>query len=209
MPYLAKKRTVKKRRIPVQARAIERVNKILDTALALMSDPDYEKVTTHLIADQAGVSIGSVYQFFPNVESVKIALIERLLDQYYDHFSATIEANPIINDLVELSEILINATHDFYQAHPDIIGHIVASTGTEEFNEVNGRLNVRVQQLLMNYFSQSDFVIDEKTLGRKISVAIALGDMMTMFIWSAETQEEREAYLQDWKNILGFYNSQA
>ncbi len=207
MPYLAKKRTAKKRRVPVQARAIERVNKILDTALTLMSDPECEKITTHLIADRAGVSVGSVYQFFPNVESVKIALIERLLDQYFDHFSAIIEANPIINDLVELSELLINATHEFYQAHPDIIGHIVASSGTEEFNEVNGRLNERVQRLLMDYFSQSDFVIDEKTLRRKISVAIALGDMMTMFIWSAKAQEERDAYLQDWKDILGFYNS--
>jgi len=207
MPYVAKPKVTKKRRVPIQARAIERVNKILDTTLELMGDPQHNKISTHLIAEKAGVSVGSVYQFFPNVESIKIALIERLLDQYYDHFSDTIKNHPDVNDLVEFSQLLINTTYEFYQAHPDIIGHIVASSGTQEFNEVNGRLNERVQELMMDYITYNSVDLDEKTVRRKISVAIATGDVMTMFIWSAETQEERDAYLQDWKDIAGFYHA--
>jgi hypothetical protein len=30
---------------------------------------------------------------------------------------------------------------------------------------------------------------------------------MTLFIWSAKTQQQRDAYLQDWRDIAGFYNS--
>ncbi len=207
MPYLAKQKTVKKRRVPIQARAIKRVNKILDTALSLLSNPKINKVTTHLIAERAGVSVGSVYQFFPNVESVKIALIERLLDQYYEYFSSTVASQAKINDLLEFSEVLINATYNFYQEHPDIIRHIVVSSGTEEFNAVNRRLNVRIQQLMMDYLSLQELGLDEATLERKVSVAIATGDMMTMFIWSAKSQEQRDAYLKDWKDIVGFYNA--
>ena len=207
MPYAAKIKNPKKRRIPIQARAIERVNKILDTALFLMNDPSFIKVTTHLIADKAGVSVGSVYQFFPNVESVKIALIERLLDQYYDHFAATLDTQPSISDLREFSLVLVNATHDFYQAHPNIVAQMVASRNTEEFKQVNERLNRRLQELMMGYFKGNTFALHEKTLKRKISVALATGDMMTMFIWAATTQQERDDYLQDWRDIVSSYSS--
>ena len=207
MPYAAKIKTPTKRRIPIQARSKERVNKILDTALLLINNSNQQKLTTHLIANQAGVSVGSVYQFFSNVESVKIALIERLLDQYYDHFAAILKAQPAISDLRQFSLVLVNATYDFYNAHPDIVAHIVASSGTEEFNQVNGHLNQRLEELMMDYFNDNALSLDEDTLRRKISVAIATGDMMTLFIWSAKTQQQRDAYLQDWRDIAGFYNS--
>jgi AcrR family transcriptional regulator len=148
-----------------------------------------------------------VYQFFPNVESVKIALIERLLEQYYDHFATLLHAQPKAGNLRQFGLVLVDATHDFYQAHPNIVAHIVASRSTEEFNQVNRHLNHRLEELMMNYFSDNAFGLDQKTSKRKISVAIATGDMMTMFIWSAETQEERDAYLQDWRELVSCYNA--
>jgi len=72
MTLSEKPKPEKRRRIPVQARSIERVNKILDTASKLMAKRLDEKISTHLIAREAGVSVGSVYQFFPNVESLSL-----------------------------------------------------------------------------------------------------------------------------------------
>lgn len=198
----------KERRVPVQDRAIKRVNRILDTALSLMADPAHKKVTTHLIAEHAEVSVGSVYQFFPNVESVKIALIERLLGQYYEHFSATVEANPNISDLSAFSQLLVTTTYEFYQVHPDVIEQIVASSTSQEFNEVNAQLNERIHSLMLNHLLTQNLDVAPATLSRKISVAIATGDMMTMFIWSANDDKERQAYLDDWKSLADFYSSQ-
>jgi len=144
----------KRRRIPVQARSIERVNKILDTASNLMAKRQDAKISTHLIAREAGVSVGSVYQFFPNVESVKIALIERLLDQYYERFDSTLTANPDISDLSAISDLLVEATYEFYQEHPDILALIVSSNGSEEFFTANQALNERVAKRMADHFGE-------------------------------------------------------
>jgi len=206
MPYVPKPKVIKKRRVPIQARAIERVNKILDTASMLMGDPDYDKVTTHLIAEKAGVSIGSVYQFFPNVESVKIALIERLLDQYYEHFDQTISANPDVADLVEFSGLLVNTTHEFYQSQPEVVSLIVTNRSSEEFNAVNLRLNEKIQSRVADFFANKDFGLSQAELLRRIGVVIAISDVMTMFIWSSESDPVRAAYLNDWHTMIARYS---
>ncbi len=70
-------RGIEPRRVPVQARSRERVERILDAAAQLLSDEGYDAVKTNLIAKRAGVSIGSIYQFFPNRFAIFNALAER------------------------------------------------------------------------------------------------------------------------------------
>jgi AcrR family transcriptional regulator len=65
------------RRMPQQARSKERVDRILDAAAQLLSEEGYNAVKTNHIAKRAGVSIGSVYQFFPNRFAIFHALAER------------------------------------------------------------------------------------------------------------------------------------
>lgn len=65
------------RKLPSQARAKQTVETILEaTAQILLRDGD-EKLTTNHIARKAGFSIGTIYQYFPNKEAIKLALIER------------------------------------------------------------------------------------------------------------------------------------
>ena len=69
------------RRIPVQARSRERVERLLDTAARLVDELGPDAVTTASIAAAAGVSIGWLYDFFPNRESVFDAVVERSFDK--------------------------------------------------------------------------------------------------------------------------------
>jgi len=66
------------RKIPRQARSLATVEVILDAAGLLLVDEGYEQATTNRIAERAGVSIGSLYQYFPNREAVVAALARRL-----------------------------------------------------------------------------------------------------------------------------------
>ena len=70
-------RGVQPRRQPVQARSRERVERILDAAAQLLAEDGYDAVKTNAIAKRADVSIGSVYQFFPNRFAIFNALAER------------------------------------------------------------------------------------------------------------------------------------
>ena len=76
-PVSATERGILPRRQPVQARSRERVERILDAAAQLLAEDGYDAVKTNAIAKRAGVSIGSVYQFFPNRFAIFNALAER------------------------------------------------------------------------------------------------------------------------------------
>jgi AcrR family transcriptional regulator len=66
------------RKIPRQARSLATVEVILDAAALLLVDQGYDQATTNRIAERAGVSIGSLYQYFPNREAVVAAVAHRL-----------------------------------------------------------------------------------------------------------------------------------
>jgi len=65
------------RRKPTQARGQLRVDEILDAAERLAQTTSWEKLTTNHIAREAGVPIGSLYQFFANKQAIAQALVER------------------------------------------------------------------------------------------------------------------------------------
>jgi AcrR family transcriptional regulator len=64
------------RRRPRQARGQRRVEQILRQSEAVFAEVGFEQATTNLIADRAGVSIGSLYQFFESKERILEALAE-------------------------------------------------------------------------------------------------------------------------------------
>jgi AcrR family transcriptional regulator len=72
---------MKSRRAPVQERAQVTVEAMLDAAVKLLKRRGASLLTTNRIAATAGVSIGSLYQYFPNKMAVFIALHERHIAQ--------------------------------------------------------------------------------------------------------------------------------
>jgi AcrR family transcriptional regulator len=71
----------KPRKQPMQSRSRATYDAILDAAAQVLADEGYPASTTNKIAERAGASIGSVYEYFPSKEAIFTALIERL-DQY-------------------------------------------------------------------------------------------------------------------------------
>jgi AcrR family transcriptional regulator len=71
----------KKRRQPVQRRAQVTVDAMLDAAVRILRRSGVAAITTNRIAEVAGVSIGSVYQYFPNKHALFVALHERHIAQ--------------------------------------------------------------------------------------------------------------------------------
>lgn len=65
------------RKPPQQKRSRELVEKLLDATAATIAERGLDNTTTNHIAEKAGVSIGSLYQYFPD----KQALVEGLLDR--------------------------------------------------------------------------------------------------------------------------------
>ena len=68
------------RRQPLQARGKERVRTILAAALELFKERGMEDVTTNDIAERARVPIGSLYRYYPNKDTIVIAITELVVD---------------------------------------------------------------------------------------------------------------------------------
>lgn len=86
--------TVFPRKEAKQRRSKDKVEHILETTLKMMSEGPADKVTTNAIAKRAGVSIGSLYQFFPNKDAIFYELFKRWLQQ-------TLAAIDRVDDLLE------------------------------------------------------------------------------------------------------------
>jgi AcrR family transcriptional regulator len=70
------------RRRPVQQRSAQRVEKMLEACAQLIDEVGYDGLTTTLIAERAGVAVGSLYQFFPDKRAVVQELTLRNLDRF-------------------------------------------------------------------------------------------------------------------------------
>ncbi|MGH7614233.1 MAG: TetR family transcriptional regulator [Gemmatimonadales bacterium] len=76
------------RRAPTQRRSRERVERLLTAAAGLIADRGSEAMRMSDVAEQAGVPIGSLYQYFPD----KAAIIRTLAQRYNAQDRACIEA---------------------------------------------------------------------------------------------------------------------
>jgi AcrR family transcriptional regulator len=70
-------RNLAPRKPPRQDRSRALVEAILGAAVDLLSSHGYARTSTNQIAERAGVSVGSLYQYFPNKDAIVTALFER------------------------------------------------------------------------------------------------------------------------------------
>lgn len=73
---------------PVQARSTARLAALLDAAAEVIDEIGYERLTTAMVADRAGASIGTVYRYFPDriavLQNLAARNAERITDRVLD-----------------------------------------------------------------------------------------------------------------------------
>lgn len=76
------KRAAKSRKSPRQARSRATVERIIDAATRVLADSGYHHASTNRIAAEAGVSPGSLYQYFSGKDEIVAAVIERVVEGF-------------------------------------------------------------------------------------------------------------------------------
>ncbi|WP_232466102.1 MULTISPECIES: TetR/AcrR family transcriptional regulator [unclassified Diaminobutyricimonas] len=77
---------------PVQARSTARLTALMDAAAAVIDRIGYERLTTAMVADGAGASIGTVYRYFPDRIAVLQALAARNYARLHERLVAELDA---------------------------------------------------------------------------------------------------------------------
>ena len=79
-----RKSTLKARKAPGQARSKETVSVILEASARILESEGMRGFNTNAMAARAGVSIGSLYQYFPNKDAIVRALISSFEETLHD-----------------------------------------------------------------------------------------------------------------------------
>ena len=84
--------SLRPRKKPVQARAVETYAWMLEAAAQILEGQGIGAFNTNLVAERAGVSIGSLYQYFPGKDALLIALMQREKERFGHDAHAALDA---------------------------------------------------------------------------------------------------------------------
>ena len=131
------------RRKPKQARGQMRVDEILDAAERLTFTMSWDKISTNHIAKEAGIPIGSLYQFFSNKHAIAQALVERYIAGLEEAF-ASLPAHMETMTPAELVHELFDSLLVVTQKHK---GFHALLMSTNEESEI-GKISAPIREIL-------------------------------------------------------------
>jgi len=114
-----KKKTKIQVKSPTQERSKQTVSSILEACARIIAREGYFAVTTDKIAVEAGVSIGSLYQFFGNKESVVSALIKQMVEDDRNYFFKHMQPYENLSPAEKIPK-MIEIGFEIYRQHPEL-----------------------------------------------------------------------------------------
>lgn len=100
------------RKTPMQARSTVTVESISEAAIQVLLSQGAERLTTTRVADRAGVSVGTLYQYYANKQSLLFAVLENHFDIVVSRVEAACESarhKPLAEMVKEMVEAFVDA----------------------------------------------------------------------------------------------------
>jgi AcrR family transcriptional regulator len=192
------------RRIPLQGRSQETVQRILDAASRLLEKVALDDLTTSRIATESGVSIGGLYRFFPDKQAILDAIAVARQKEFEEHIAAG-----FLEDLPRDGRVffgrMIDAYVQFLDRHPDfrtLVFHrqISPETRRREAQPDTGAAAL-LKQFMVHYLGMAD----TPELSLKLRVTIEAGERLLVFAYEQPTPEERAEIVEQLKLLLAGY----
>jgi len=107
------------RKTPVQARSAVTVEAISEATIQVLLSHGGDRLTTTLVAKRAGVSVGTLYQYYPNKEALLFAVLEAAMNRMTLAVETACE-QARNKPLAEMVKDVVEAFVDAKMARPDI-----------------------------------------------------------------------------------------
>ncbi|MFD3620386.1 TetR/AcrR family transcriptional regulator [Streptomyces sp. NPDC058676] len=187
-----------------QARGERRITQLLEAAANVFCTTGYTAASTNAIAREAGVSPGTLYQFFPNKEAIAIELGDRLMQEMRETYGEALAPIDPVTPLEEAVGAAVERFIDFNCEHPvffalmhgpDIPGRIA-----EAHDALHASLLSRIEGLLSSLLPDAP----PADLTRTAHMCLGLYKAGLELVLAHEGAE-RAAYIQEVKNALVRY----
>jgi AcrR family transcriptional regulator len=150
---MPRKRSTIPRKLPQQDRSRVTVEAILEATTHILTEEGYDKANTNRIAERAGISVGSLYQYFPNKESLMAALMVQHSNEIVELVESKLKDvfdTPLANAIPELIKAVIGA-HAINPRLHQVLNEEIPSS--EKFQQMQ-KADERIVELLRVYLSR-------------------------------------------------------
>ncbi|MEM9777877.1 MAG: TetR/AcrR family transcriptional regulator [Chloroflexota bacterium] len=183
-----------KQRKPTQERAKARVEAIINATRELIQEKGSSSLKIQEIAERAGVTAGSMYQYFPNKQAILKALYEQYNEQVQEMMAASASGLESIDELSEAFKQIYSQYYALFLDAP-VLQDIVASRGLNK--ELNQQDIEDSRQNSAVMFEGSKHLFDEvdhETLAKYLFLMVHLSSSMMQFAVSLEAEESKEMF---------------
>jgi len=150
---------IKPIREPKQKRSIQKKQLVIDTAKELFCKNGYHNTTTNEIAKQAGLSIGTLYSYFADKETILLELLEQYNEYFYKVFEfIDTEENTLLfkNDLRKWLYCLVDNLVKLHEPQKDFYRELESlyystSAVTAMMDMQNERVRLKTLELMKKY----------------------------------------------------------
>ncbi len=193
-----------RRRVPKQARARERVARILEATRAELEARPVAEITIEDIALRAGVPVGSLYQYFGSKTALLAAVAERVMGEA-DALLARQLAGCMEVPWREAVDRVLEATFGFYRDSPHYRQLLRTIRFTGEFAEITAASNERVADWMSLHpgFARAGIPRDHArvmcrlivTAANALQDRILVDEELDFDAWLEETRRMVQGYL--------------
>jgi AcrR family transcriptional regulator len=139
---------VRPRKMPVQRRSRQMLETILQATTRVLIEEGYTSTTTNRVAEVAGISVGSLYQYFPSKDALLVALLrqhrEAMVRVLASHLDGLSETTPVETAVRALVRAMLDAHGVNPRLHRVMIEQVLRKDARAEVDD----FEPRVEQLL-------------------------------------------------------------
>lgn len=161
-----KKRKIVPRKAPSQERSKQKVNQILEATKQLLASDGLEKLTNNHIAKAAGMSVGSLYQYFPNKQAIIYRLYQDWLGGIQETMRAMAQRATEVDFDTLLDELFFAIYGSLEEPHDDSLIEVElvkAMALYSELQEIDQKHGEAVGLLLADIFLAAGLTCDKET----------------------------------------------
>ena len=192
-----RKRTV--RTEPTQRRSTQRLDALLDAAAEIVDETGFERLTTQMVAERAGASIGTVYRYFPDRVAVLHALRERSIRRFRERVADDL-AKTELTTWWDVVDVALDASTALYRDEP---GFSVVHAARRETAD-DGSEPEFAHRMAMLIEAEFDHQSDDPELRFRLGVALELGDALVNRAFERDPAGD-ERYLAEAKRVVHDY----
>lgn len=188
---------------PRQARSRERVQRILDAADEILATDGVEALTIRRLAQQAGVPVGSIYQFFSDKSSV----IDALALHYMHEFETLMDelvATAIEADWDDLADTVFDAFVEMYRGRPGYVALWRGRHLSPELMRADDANNALLSHGLRRIVVAQTGQPDDARLALGCEVAVHVGDALLQLAFRRDRRGD-PAVIEEAKRLQRLY----